>query len=517
MRSTLARLAAFQLLLVACGQEPERAKVANSDSQASTDPVVIAEQTFLSLAQEKLELENSLKDFQRRTRTDEAELAILSEVNRRMCDRLQLLREECRPAARLMADPFEKNLRCAQTSENDTGVRVANFSVNIASAPGVQFQLVADNQYFSNVLKEGLSSVTWNSDLGYGIRAPRFYEIRNLRLKAVSGSLPALDTFTFELLVNDKPIVSRANLVPSADPTYFNIRTDGFLTERQSSACRVAVAEIENIQEDVRKEVADANPELNKGAPSQPTATPLPTPDYSASAPTTPRTAEELQRLRDALQVLRPEVEKQKSLVANQKLELERERDRQGKLSHELLGDAAVGCFARQPIKKFEVIVNGTHLEDGALFETAQKPAPSGSPAQVKFQFGQFMTYTNADEEQLSILKQQGGFVTQDFSTNRIGDIEHISISKGGIDFRSFEKCTQVWIFGKDCKFQNVETKRYRIDSVTVMVNDEMFYKRDGINHILQGNSLNWEDRNIAVNPEFLDLMKRDDCPVDAQ
>lgn len=224
---------------------------------------------------------------------------------------------------------------------------------------------------------------------------------------------------------------------------------------------------------------------------------------------TTPGGLRELAALKadsEALNTLKQEIAARREV-------LERERDRVGKLSFELQGDTAAGCMANQRIEKFEILVQGTHLGPSAKFDSKDHMPPSGSPAQIRMLYGDALAQTVSDEEAAPVFRNDGRLISTEFNASRIADIQFVKIIKGGIGFISNRICVSQFIFFTSCHYENNEVNRYRLDGVTLKVNDEVLYKKDAISHTFEGDKREWTDMNISLNPEFLRLMARTDCP----
>lgn len=509
MRS-LALFAVIASVLVSCGQPPKKKDPtgasaaggggqANSDSQGSS---LLQDKTNFMLTLQELEKTYdslALKAFQ-----DGREMQFLERYNQKMCERIQKLRDTCLPSVRVLPDAFEKKLAC-KSSDGVELSKMFHFQVHLTAPENVVFRIIADNTYESNDFESGESAITWATAANTNIASPRLYDFRNMKLKVVGGARPALTELQFELRINDRTVLSTANLVDNGDATSFSIRTEGFLPMRRSNACRVSAAELEEIRL-AEKFLMD----------KEPATAPTPLPKLEVAETSNQETvAKDIERIKTRIADLQPSVDSLKRNFELKAPALERERDREGKLSTELLSNSAAGCFARQPLNKLEILVNGAHLEEGKKFETENdKPAVrQGSAKQFTFTFGQDLAYTNSDEETTSLLRSGGAVVVPQFKNRTIGDIESISIAKGGVAYRNTQRCWQEFLW-KACVQDNWEINRYRLDSLIIKVNDEVLYQKEGINFTFEGTNRVWEDKKLSLNPDYLVLMNREDCPV---
>ncbi len=204
-----------------------------------------------------------------------------------------------------------------------------------------------------------------------------------------------------------------------------------------------------------------------------------------------------------------------KTRIAGREQNLQRERDRTGKLGVELLGDSAAGCFARQKIEKFELLVQGDHLPFSPTKSTREfegPPASQDSPMQIQISLGDEFTVTVSNEEVSPLFGPSGKILSTEYKNNRIADITGIKFKKGGIGFQVNKRCFSKGLFSSACVWDYNETNRYRLDKVTIKANDEVVYRKEGINVIFEGDKRLWQDDNFESNEDFLKLMGRNDC-----
>lgn len=235
------------------------------------------------------------------------------------------------------------------------------------------------------------------------------------------------------------------------------------------------------------------------------------TPSSSAGSNTEANEQKKLDQLGSQLTKLKTELGQIQS-------DLDRERDRTGKISNVLKGDLAAGCWAKAKIEKFEILISGEHMPIDAEINRADGDkaiGDEGNPRQFILSFGDEFNYTHSDEEAQSIFIGSGGKITStEYAGKRIRDFEQIKIVKGGVSWSSVTKSRSCGFLGTGtCSyFENREQNRYRMDTLTIKVNDQILYRKTGINKTFKRGSLDWSDTNISANPEYQALMGKTDC-----
>jgi hypothetical protein len=194
---------------------------------------------------------------------------------------------------------------------------------------------------------------------------------------------------------------------------------------------------------------------------------------------------------------------------------LEREWDKLAKLRKELLSETSTGCWANEPIKKFEVYVNGAHLERSRIGLKKEETKDTKERAkQMSYLFGEGLSYVNADEFQQGTLVPNGHFILADLERKKISDFDHIIVQKGGVGYHISRECHSGFLgIGGGCKDRYYEDSMYRIDSLLIKMNDQVAYRKDNIDFVFRDGELSWIEKNISNNPEYLSLMARTDCP----
>ncbi len=200
--------------------------------------------------------------------------------------------------------------------------------------------------------------------------------------------------------------------------------------------------------------------------------------------------------------------------VADRQAELQRERDRNGRLKNELLGQSVNGnCWLEQRVKKLEVLVVGSHLPNGTPQRTSAES--EGNAGLIKIVFSENFVAQIDDEENYQLFGTAGKYISQAFGAKLIRDMSFLKIEKGGVHYNSSKKCKSSFLGIKtSCYNEKSETHRYSLGSITVKVNDQVLYSRAGINYTFEGDNFVWQETNLAVNPEYIKLMARTDCPA---
>jgi hypothetical protein len=204
-----------------------------------------------------------------------------------------------------------------------------------------------------------------------------------------------------------------------------------------------------------------------------------------------------------------------KGLITTRFPELQGQRDRQGKLTAELMNKSTSGCFSDAKLAKLEILIQGSWLPRKGMGNTPNPMSAlsSGNPSTVTFQLGDSLAVVN-DEQTSGMFQPAGRKVVTDFQESKLGDIEYIRIAKGGAGYDSERVCKRSGFLGtgEKCEYQNYEEGRLELNSVEMKANGETFYKRGGIGKQFEGGNLEWRDDQLHINEAWLKLMVRTDC-----
>lgn len=466
-----------------------------------------------------------------------AQYDLVRNINQALCERVQRLRSECVPAARLIADANEQLLGCV-TNATDGAFNIFRYKVSATGLTG-QYKLIGDTAFESSTFGDGQTDITWTTGGASNLTAPRIADLTSLRLKVVSGTLPALGSFSFELKVNDKVIFNAADLTrEGSDVTFYLFGLNKFVEVLKSPSCRLASDELINIEAAARARVGIQAPAVvvSPGAYGTPIAAVV----NATAAPTQSPSTSTVAALPPTVLNI-PTGGTPESRLSQLQLELsklsqarDRENDRNGKLKAELNTNAAVGCMADQPITKMEILINGGEAQELEVtccnMSDASYENIIGSPDKITFDFGYQMTLTQSDNGGEAIFKD-GGVVNAGtaFQTRKIGEIEFLRIKRYGAHYvtKMIEKkkgCLGCGSYGEPHMWN---TRRKRLDSITIKVNDQVLYRKDGINFVFAhqshvgdinairnqaANGFTFEAADLKTNPEYVRLMSRTDC-----
>jgi hypothetical protein len=482
----------FAWIVTSCDGEPARIRVA--DKKISADDGTRG----LDLAGEIKNAENQKSELITQKAEWDEQLSTLRLTNNRMCERLFAHRTQCPVAARLRSTDNEKVLGCVGNYEEGARL-VPKYSVKVTSpqASGTFF-LRADNDYDSTPFANGvLTEVEWKPIASSDTQTPRIWDLSQMKLRAnLGGVIQKTADTKFEFWVNNKLLLTEADLnavggsSTSLDVSLAKLIDWKLQSAETGSPCQITDEEFDEIISGAK---IDAQSEAGFNLEEQ---------EATFASESDVR----------KLEALKSEIASLKKVIGDVNLNIDRESDRSGKLVKELQGERAVGCFAKQPIKLFELEITGDHLPIKEGVVAKEKRNSEGSPAQFVFRFGDQFAKTHPDEEKEALFVAGGHLVERGFSTKRIGDIEHIIIEKGGIGFESEVVCTG-GLF-KKCNWKSSEKNIYRLDALTLKVNGEVVYRQDDVNFTFQEGKLVWSDKNITLNHAYRALMRRTDCPA---
>ena len=229
-----------------------------------------------------------------------------------------------------------------------------------------------------------------------------------------------------------------------------------------------------------------------------------------------------------------PLVERFLKLVADitaRSAELNRERDRRGKLRLALGASVGEGCMQDVIVKTLEVIVEGAKLGDidvSSHYEGKDLPPSSTGQSTFEFSFGDttfssVLTFTN--NESSHNLFSAGTRKTwiparSDFT---IGEIQRLKIKKLNAAYQVTDLCEGGKAFSA-CKNINKvsEVDRYHLSGLKIKVNGELIYDRGNIGHTFAGHlypeekaksfSLGFSDDHLNINEAYVKMKQRDDC-----
>jgi hypothetical protein len=208
------------------------------------------------------------------------------------------------------------------------------------------------------------------------------------------------------------------------------------------------------------------------------------------------------------------EVAARKEAIIQRHELLQRERDRQGKLTAELLSDSKNGCWADKKIEQMEILITGAHMDRLFRYDANSSHAgSSGTPWTYTFRFGPNIAVIN-DEQSNAMFIAGGKKIVTDLNTHKISDLEYLKISKGGTKLDSEKRCKKSGgLFGgQKCRHHHYEETRTQLDEIEIRVNGETLYKRTAMATPFQDGRLEWAEEAFKANERYLELMNRTDC-----
>ena len=211
--------------------------------------------------------------------------------------------------------------------------------------------------------------------------------------------------------------------------------------------------------------------------------------------------------------------------------ELNRERDRRGKLRLALGANLGEGCMQDVVVKNIEVIVEGAKLGDidvSSQFEGKDTP-PTGTGRTVfEFSFGDstfssVLTFTNDESSHtlFSVGTRKSWIPARSDFT--IGEIQRLKIKKLNAAYEVTDLCEGGKTFSA-CKNINKvsEISRYHLSGLKIKVNGELIYDRGNIGHAFANHthasentksfSLGFSDDHLNINEAYVKMKQRDDC-----
>lgn len=263
----------LSVALSGCGGSDEIQKVSKSNSSDA-----IASQSLLDRDPTKMsdpELRNYVIQLINRDENEKKELALLQNMNKELCGKLQDVRTSCPGIIRLIPDGTEKVLACDGTySENikiNNKIEVLGFS-----AGGGEFNLSSEN-FTSSSIVNGDQEISFRTIGNKSQRAPRFFDLASLKIsRKDKAPMPAMESMQFEIRVNEKPLIDSSALrVANGQNNNLSYRLDlkAIQDLKESDACSVTLKDIQNIRDKIIAEY-DGAPPVEEVAAEQTDSTP---------------------------------------------------------------------------------------------------------------------------------------------------------------------------------------------------------------------------------------------------
>jgi hypothetical protein len=422
------------------------------------------------------------------------ELRLLEAWNQGLCQRVNRHIVECPAAAPLV--PTASNATILNCSAAAGGAKVertfqAVIDAGASSESSIPVSLHANSGMFRTDALTGTSAqtMTWRS-LGSGsTESPRFLDLMSLQLVDEEGRTAGnfnLDYVrSFELRIDDEVVATKADLIPVENGKGVALSQNRLDALRKGPECLVPAGEIEELRTKAKEDLAKA----------------------TTSTVKVPQTAAEARSQLPSLQD-----------------NLERERSRNKALQNVLGQDANRGCWADAAIKTLEIVIDGGPGGDNgeiAREKTSQPLESSGSPNSYTIQLGDLLKLSGNNDADSSLFRSGGKLIKSDFDSQTVlvGELRYLKVTRGGVAYAasSSQKCDSgVFGIGGGCdtKWFNRETGVTSLQRLRILVNGQVAYDRDGINHTFNRDSLEFTDTALRNNRAWLALMARQDCGV---
>lgn len=215
------------------------------------------------------------------------------------------------------------------------------------------------------------------------------------------------------------------------------------------------------------------------------------------------------------------------SQIGQRANELNREKDRRGKLRLALAANNGTGCAYDVKVSSLEIFIDGAALDDSDVSKALGQAdnLPTEPSPTYKFYFGigtkgsKALTFTHDESKEAMFLPGGRKLITPEINL-KIGDIQQIRILKEKPTFVVNDFCEGKCSDDKIVK----ETLRSQINSLKIKVNRHLVYYNPNIQHVFAKEvdssdarsgyttGLAWSDEGVQLNQKFLDLMQQDDC-----
>ncbi|MEY2986500.1 MAG: hypothetical protein RJB13_21 [Pseudomonadota bacterium] len=454
----------------------------NQEANAQIDPEVF--KTRL------LELEDLGAIVAARNNDVSLQLAELFSVKKTLCSMQSSLFHQCIAHTPLSSRVWKQSAVCR------SGLSQWNqrkFTVKLRGAQG-RFQFILDNSIESTPFEAGNEiEIKWFTSGQRSLRDLKISDIGIFKLRSLDFDLPDKDFLHFEFKIDDKVIFTELDILGSTSTSrsvLFNTQSIRLILSSES--CRMEESDIDEATQNATREA------------EQPGF--LDFPKFLIKN----NSLEILDDIREWIASTNRETQAKMEAYLAIAADIAR-------LRHDLRGDLQLGCWANEPIRQVEFLIDGDHLplSDWDRSSTRSPMSTTGNPTRIELSLGGGLTFFNQDESH-SPLFRAGGHLIENVTTElTIGDISSIRISKLGRSFQNFENCWSTWGgISKACEWQNRENNRYRLNHLTIKINNETIYSRSNVNHTLDRHALTWFEKDLTANQTYRDIMRRRDCPI---
>jgi hypothetical protein len=158
------------------------------------------------------------------------------------------------------------------------------------------------------------------------------------------------------------------------------------------------------------------------------------------------------------------------------------------------------GCLKNQPMQQVEIVINGAIEAPSIVEKSAKTPRNStGVPAQMTFEFNTGLAYS-ATDAMTQLRNSQGRIIIKDLASYSVDQIAYIKISLDGHSYQSTQFSEWDFWSGQITKYQVAETNRFLINSLSVLINGQEFYRLGALGKTLSAGTPIWKEENLAQN-----------------
>ncbi len=168
------------------------------------------------------------------------------------------------------------------------------------------------------------------------------------------------------------------------------------------------------------------------------------------------------------------------------------------------------GCLKNQSLQQVEVVINGAIEAPVVIDGKAKNPRSNvGVPEQMTIEFNSGMA-SSATDALIQLRNNQGRLIIKDLASYTVDQIAYIKISLDGHRFQSMPFSESDFWQGSITRFQVTETNRFLINSLSVLINGQEFYRLGALSKTLHAGSPEWKEENILQNLVTKKIIQQD-------
>lgn len=206
-------------------------------------------------------------------------------------------------------------------------------------------------------------------------------------------------------------------------------------------------------------------------------------------------------------------IEKLKNQIGVRKTELERERDRNGKLRSELNQKSSRGCRLNEPIKKVELLVQGdVDFNREKIDSGSGELQNQGTPDSFSIEIGDNFS-VNVKNSESGLFSSQGKYLITNVGDRKVRDVERIKIVRNGVKYDNKKVCWRE-LFRTKCKYEHYEVEKYKLYGVSVIVNDQLIFEKKGFDSTFDRKAREWSigPEDFKSNEAYIKTTVAEDC-----